>query len=124
MKEFWRFSKADDQDDDAYLITGEACYKCFECELWFELGKSICKKNHSVFKDHVRYILNNIQKPYKARIFHYDERLREVFKLDSDVSSSKFSSVSSLSPPSCLTTRREGGRSDAGFRDDGVAAHS
>ena len=63
-----KFYNSYDQDDDVDLLTGEACYKYFESGLWFEIGKSIYKKYHIVFKDHFRYVLNNIYKPCKVII--------------------------------------------------------
>ena len=39
------------------------------------------KKHHSVFKNHLRYVMNSIHKTFKARILHYDKHLHEMFDI-------------------------------------------
>ena len=79
MKEFYKFAKANGQYDNGYLTNGKNICKYFELRPRFERGKTIWKKHHSVFGDHVRYVTNNITKPYNAIILKYDECVREMF---------------------------------------------
>ena len=64
MERFWtrekEYSLADDGDE--YLGVD----KCIDSkkELWLELLKRIWKKNHNAFYDHVKYIQNDIVKPF------------------------------------------------------------
>ena len=46
---------------------------CINIELYllFKIVKSMWKKHHSVFDEHMIYVKSDIQKPYKLRRFHY-----------------------------------------------------
>ena len=46
------------------------------------MGKSIQKKHQGVFQDHVKYIHNDIVKPIRFRILHYNDRVREMHDLE------------------------------------------
>ena len=53
----------------------------FERELWFELGKSMWRNHWSVYQDHMKYVCNDIVKPFKVKILRYSERVREMHDL-------------------------------------------
>ena len=64
-------------------------YKCinFDKELWFELGKCIWRKHHSVFRDQLKYICNDIVNPFCVEIFHYAEHVQDIHDLPKHLSS-------------------------------------
>ena len=41
----------------------------------------MCKKYYRVFQDHVKYIHNDIVKPFRVRILQYAERVCEMHNL-------------------------------------------
>ena len=45
------------------------------------LGKSMWKKHHSIFDEHIHYVRNDIQKPFKMKILKYDERMGDMFEV-------------------------------------------
>ena len=57
--------------------------KCinFQKELFFELGNSMLKKYWSLFQDQVKYIHNDIVKPFRVLILQYVERICEMHDL-------------------------------------------
>ena len=73
IEDFWTWDTSDGvgYDGDAYLVL-EKCVE-FEKELWSELGKLIWRKHRSVFQDHLKYIHNDIVKPFRVGILHYVE---------------------------------------------------
>ena len=54
----------------------------FEKELWFDMGKCMWRKHHSVLQDHLKYIRNDIVKPSQVRIICYYERVKEIHNLE------------------------------------------
>ena len=58
-------------------------YKCvdFVSELWFELGKCMWRKHFSVYQDHMKYVYNDIVKPFKVKIILYAKRVRKMYDL-------------------------------------------
>ena len=60
-----------------------ARYKCvdFKKELWFELGNCMCRKHQSVYQDHMKYVFNDILKPFNVKILCYFERVYEMHDL-------------------------------------------
>ena len=58
--------------------------KCinFERELCFELCKCMRIKHQSVYQDHMKYVRNDIVKPFKVKIIRYAERVREMHDLE------------------------------------------
>ena len=58
-------------------------YKCFnfERELWFELVKCMWRKHQSVYQDHLKYIHNDIVKPFCIKIIRYANSVREIHDL-------------------------------------------
>ena len=76
MELLWSWSKEYSLDD--YGVSYLRLDKCidFETEIYFKLGKSMLKKHRSVFQDHVKYIHNDILKPLRVGILHYDERFQ------------------------------------------------
>ena len=47
------------------------------------------RKDQNVYQDHMKYVHNDIVKPFKVKILRYDERVREMHDL-----------VKYLTPPS------------------------
>ena len=58
--------------------------KCvdFKKKLWFELVKLMRRKHQSVFNDHLKYIHNEIVKPFRVIILHYAKRVEEIHYLE------------------------------------------
>ena len=58
------WAKKDDivYDEDAYLRLD----KCvgFDKEIWFELKKCMWRKHRSIYQDHLKYVCNDILKPF------------------------------------------------------------
>ena len=54
--------------------------KCvdFERYLLLELWKLMWRNHHSVYQYHMKYVCNDIVKPFKAKIIRYSQRLRET----------------------------------------------
>ena len=78
---FWTWDKGYqlDYDGDSYLDL-DKCFD-FEKELWLELGKCMWRKHRSVFKDHTKYIRNDIVKPLCVGILRYAESVQEMHNL-------------------------------------------
>ena len=53
----------------------------FERELWFELGECMWRKHRSVYQDHMKYVFNDILKPFKVKILIYAERVCVMYDL-------------------------------------------
>ena len=74
-EEFWTWEKSDTigYDGHAYL----AINKCVEVkrELWLELGKCMWRKHQSFYHEHMKYVRNDILKPFKVKILRYTERV-------------------------------------------------
>ena len=60
-------------DGHAYL----AIDKCvdYERELWFDLVKCMWRKYQTVYLDRMKYVRNDILKPFKVKILRYTERV-------------------------------------------------
>ena len=58
--------------------------KCvnFEREVWFELGKCMWINQWSVYQDYLKYIHNDILKPFRIKIIRYIERVRDMHVLE------------------------------------------
>ena len=82
IEEFWNVSEAYGSDDDVYTVSGETVCKDFEHDIWFGLVKTMSKKHHSVFDDHIKYVTNKITKPFKVRTLKNTEFVNEIFELD------------------------------------------
>ena len=82
MEDFWTWEKTDTNGYDGhhYLANDNCVY--FEMELWFELGKCMWRKHWSVYQDHMKYVQNDIVKPFKVKILHYAERMRGMHDLE------------------------------------------
>ena len=80
-EEFWTWSKSDglSYDGDAYLVMNK--FVGFKKDIWFKLVNHMWRKQLSVFKGHLKYIFNNIVKPFCVRIFSYTERAQEMHEL-------------------------------------------
>ena len=78
---FWTWTMADTTgyDGHAYL-TLDKCIN-FKRELWFELVKCMGRKPRSVYQDHIKYIRNDIVKPFHVKILRYSERIGEMHDL-------------------------------------------
>ena len=81
MDYFWTFDKVYGLYAEGVVTTDKKCYNYIECRLWFQLGKSMWKKHHRVFDDHVRYFTNDIRNNFKVKILHFYEHVYEIFDL-------------------------------------------
>ena len=81
MENLWDWAKkyGIGYDRDAYL----GLDKCvdFEKELWFELGKFMWRKHRSIYQYHMKYVCNDILKPFRVSILHNTEHVREMHDL-------------------------------------------
>ena len=75
----WAKSNGIGYDGDAYLGL-EKCVD-FEKELWFELGKAMCRKHQIVYQGHLKYIHSDIVKPFHVGILRYTERVQDMHDL-------------------------------------------
>ena len=66
-------------DGYAYLVL-EKCVN-YEKDIWFELVKAMCRKNQSFFKDHLKYIRNDIVNTFRVRILRYAKRIQYMQNL-------------------------------------------
>ena len=62
----------------AKLVKGSESAEEFEKLLWFELGKLIWKDHRQVYYDHIKYLQQNIVKPFKWTMVQYISRIREM----------------------------------------------
>ena len=72
----WAMTYTTVYDGHAYLVM-DKCVN-FERDIWFELGKCTWINNPSIYQDHMKYIRNDIVKPFCVRILRYAERVREM----------------------------------------------
>ena len=83
---FCPLSKSDGvgYDGDSYLLLD----KCVEFKkyIWFELRNSMWRKHGIVFLDHLKYICNEIVKPFCVGILHHAERVQEMHELAKNLS--------------------------------------
>ena len=81
MEDFWSWPNIDIMGYDGHPLL--AWYKCvnFESELWFELEKFIWINHRSVYQYNMKYICNDIVKPFKVKILHYSECVTQMHDL-------------------------------------------
>ena len=76
-EEFWTWAKTDTIGYDGHpYLASDKCVD-FERELWFELGNCMWRKHQIVYQDHMKYVCNDILKPFKVKILRYTKRVRE-----------------------------------------------
>ena len=46
------------------------------------MGKCILRKHQSVYQDHLKYVCNDIVKPFCVRILRYTKRVRDMHDLE------------------------------------------
>jgi len=63
----------------AKLVKGSESAEEFEKLLWFELGKLIWKDHRQVYYGHIKYLQQNIVKPFKWTMVQYISRVREMY---------------------------------------------
>ena len=59
----------------------DKCVK-FDRELCFELGKCMWRKYRSVYQDHIKYVCNDIVKPFRVKILHYSNCVHEMHDIE------------------------------------------
>ena len=57
-------------------------YVNFKREIWFVLGKCMCRKHRSFYQDYLQYVRNDIVKPFRVRILCNAERIRDMNDLE------------------------------------------
>ena len=76
MEQVWTWTKQYGTDANRnYYLGMDKCIN-FDKDIWFKLGKSMRKKHWSVFQDHVKYIHNDIVKPFRVGILQYAQHVR------------------------------------------------
>ena len=80
-EDFWTWEKTyiTGYDGDDYLAWDKCVY--FERELWFKLGNCMWRKHWRVYQDHMKYVRNDIVKPFKIKTLRYAEHVREMHDL-------------------------------------------
>ena len=78
MEQFWYWYKVDAIDGAGNVFTGTERYNWFKKELWFELEKSMLRKHSPTFHYNVKFIHNDILKPFIVGILQYSERVRDM----------------------------------------------
>ena len=77
IEDLWTWDNSEEYDDDvdAYLVMN----KCvdFEKQICFQLANCMCRKHHSVFQDHTKYIRSVTVKPFRFGILRYTQRVQE-----------------------------------------------
>ena len=81
MEQLWDWSKVDTINGTGDLFSGPEHCTYSEKEMWFELGNSIQKKHMITFQDHVKYIRNDIMKPFRVGTLQYYEHVCEMHDL-------------------------------------------
>ena len=49
--------------------------------MWFDIGKFMWKKYHSVYDNNVRYVQNDITKYFSMHMLNYEKYMHEMFEL-------------------------------------------
>ena len=75
IKQFWTWSKLDVIYRAGDLFTGLEYCAHFEKAFWFQMKKSIWRKHRSNFHNHVKYVHNDIVKPFRVSIFQSSKRV-------------------------------------------------
>ena len=80
-EDFWTWKKTDIKGYDGHYYLARD--KCVDLEryLWFEFGKCMWRKHRSFYQDHMKYVCNDIVKPFKVKILRYVARLRGMHDL-------------------------------------------
>ena len=80
-EDFWTWTKTDiiGYDRHPYLDI-DRCVKLYR-ELWLDLGKCMWRKHRSVYQDHMKYVRNDIVKPFKVKILRYTDCVDEMHDL-------------------------------------------
>ena len=68
MDQLWTWDKVDGSDTLRKPISGADGCTYFEKELCCDLEKSMWRKHRSAFQDHVKYMHNDIVKPFRVGI--------------------------------------------------------
>ena len=78
VEDLWTCVKTDTTRYDGYdYLARDKCVN-FERELWFELGKCMWNKHPSFYQNHMKYVRNDIVKPFKVKQIGYADRVREI----------------------------------------------
>ena len=63
------------------LMTGEEHCANFERHIYYKIGKIIWHDHGSVYEEQLKYLQNDICKPYKYSMIQYTERVRDLFEI-------------------------------------------
>ena len=78
---FWTWDKTDTMGYGGHVYLARDTCVNFDREIWFELGICMWRKHWSVYQDHMKYICNDIVKPFRVKILRYTERVIEMHEL-------------------------------------------
>ena len=82
MDKLWTWQKLDGVDGSGNMYLGQDRCLDFEKDIWFELGKSMWKKNRRDFREYVKYIHNDIVKPFRVGIILYTKHINSMNNLE------------------------------------------
>ena len=82
MGQFWDWDNVNYIDGQGDLYLGPDRCSDSEKYTWFELGKSMWRKNPSTLHEHIKYTHNDIVKPLRFGTLQYSERIYEMHDLD------------------------------------------
>ena len=78
MDQFWNCVKLDGVNASRCVyLDSDSCLNS-EKEVWFDSGKIIWNKQWRVFQEHIKYIHNDIVKPFRGSILQYPECTHEI----------------------------------------------
>ena len=81
MESFQFWDKSHGFDSGGDMISGKYCCEEFQKYLRLNGGKCTWKKHWYAFQDHVKYINNNIVKPFRVKILQQDKFVCEMHDL-------------------------------------------
>ena len=81
MEDLWDWDKVAGTNAGGEPVSGAEHYDYFKKNLWFDFGKSIWSKHRSAFQYNVKYIHNEIMKPFRVSIPQYAECIHEMYDL-------------------------------------------
>ena len=80
LNNFWVLCKTDGLGEAGDEIYAKDRYIELDIALWFMLDRKMWNQHHIVFKEHIYYIIDDIQKPFKMGILKYTECVCKSFK--------------------------------------------
>ena len=80
-EDFWTWVKLDTIGYDGHSYLAIDKFFDFERELWFVFGKCMWRKHWIVYQDYMKYVRNDIVKPFRVKILRYAKCVQEMHEL-------------------------------------------